>query len=77
MRDDPIVAPSAYRHGIDAKDTLHAYRTAMYFVVGADDMDMAVGSARDGALLDVGFIRSSEGEIIILHSMPARKKFLR
>jgi hypothetical protein len=74
---EPTIARTGYRHGIDIEDTLHAYRNAMYVVVGADDMDMAIGPASDGRLLEIGFIRSGEGEVVILHSMPARKKFLR
>lgn len=77
MLGEPVVAPTAYRHGISIEDTLHPYRNAMYFTVGADDLDMAIGPARNGTILEVGFIRTGGGEVVILHSMPARKKFLR
>lgn len=54
----------------------HAYRNALHFRVSDDDMDMAVGPARNGALLEVGFIRAVDGEVVILHAMPVREKFL-
>lgn len=73
---EPRVAPTAYRHQVDEEDTLHAYRNALHYAIGTDDMDIAVGPAQDGTLLEVGFIRADNGEIVILHSMPARKKFL-
>lgn len=49
----------------------------MYLTVSADDMDMAIGPARVGTMLEVGIIRVGEGEVVIVHAMPARKKFLR
>lgn len=73
---EPIVANSAHKHGVDEADTLHAYRNAMDFRIGTDDLDMAVGPARNGILLEVGFIRAVTGDVVIVHSMPARKKFL-
>lgn len=77
MSSEPIVAASAHRHGVDETDTRHAYRNALYFTVGTNDMDMAIGPAGSGALLEVGFIRSTDGTVVIVHSMPARKKFLK
>jgi hypothetical protein len=29
--------------------------------------------ARNGALLEVGFIRAVDGEVVILHAMPVRE----
>ncbi|QZA08994.1 hypothetical protein K3U94_06920 [Mycolicibacter heraklionensis] len=72
----PRIAEPAHRHGIGSEDIVHAYRNALHFRVSDDDMDMAVGPARNGALLEVGFIRAVDGEVVILHAMPVREKFL-
>lgn len=77
MQVGPIIAPSAYRHGIDDADTLHAYRNAIRYTVGADDLDMAIGPDTSGALLEVGYIIADDSTVVIVHSMPARPKFLR
>lgn len=37
--EEPRVAATAYRHGIDPADTLHAYRNAILFVIGTNDMN--------------------------------------
>lgn len=73
--EEPRVAPTALRHGVDVDDILHAYRNALYFTVGTNDMRIAIGPATDGALLEIGFVRA-DGETVILHAMPVRKKFL-
>lgn len=72
----PRIATPAHRHGIGRDDIMHAYRNALHFRVSDDDMDIAVGPARNGALLEVGFIRAVDGEVVILHAMPVREKFL-
>lgn len=75
MQNEPRIAATAYRHGIGPEDTLHAYQNAITAGLGSHNMDIAVGPATDGTLLEVGFIRAN-GETVILHSMPARTKFL-
>lgn len=73
---DPIIAPSAHRHGLDDADILHAYRQAIRAWHVDRGMTMIVGPAWSGALLEVGYIEADE-EIVILHAMPSREKFLR
>lgn len=73
--EEPRIAATSLRHSVDVADILHAYRNATYFTVGTDDMRIAIGPATDGALLEIGFVRAA-GETVILHAMPARKKFL-
>jgi hypothetical protein len=76
VQNDPRIAATAYRHGIDSADILHAWRNVISAGIGTNDMDIAVGPAEDGTLLEIGFIRSGD-EVVILHTMTARPKFLR
>lgn len=58
---DPRIADTAVKWGVDPQDTLHAYRNAITFTVGGDDMNIAVGPARSGAFPEVGFIHAIDG----------------
>lgn len=77
--EQPIILPSARRHGVADEDMLHAYRNPMLVFEQADEMTMIVGPARDGALLEVGVVTATDFDgILIAHAMhPARKKYLR
>jgi hypothetical protein len=70
------VLSSAYRHGIDAEDTLHAIRNA--FVVEEVDQDptryLVLGPDRAGNLLEVVVMDRPQGPAVI-HSMPMRAKY--
>ncbi|WP_297005175.1 hypothetical protein [uncultured Corynebacterium sp.] len=74
--ENPVISPSALKHGIPEEDMLHAFRNPMR----AWDLDegflMISGPDRSGNLLEVGYIRSN-ANIVILHAMRARRKFLR
>lgn len=71
-----VVVASAHRHGVEDDDMTHAVRNSIAFH-GEDDLTMAIGPARSGAMLEVGFVESAEGLMVIVHAMPARSKFLR
>jgi hypothetical protein len=70
------VLSSAYRHGIDAEDTLHAIRNAV--VVEEVDQDptryLVLGPDRAGILLEVVVMDRPQGPAVI-HSMPMRAKY--
>ncbi|MCB1294704.1 MAG: hypothetical protein KDB67_08495 [Gordonia sp.] len=46
MQNDPRIAATAYRHGIDSADILHAWRNVISAGIGTNDMDIAVGPRR-------------------------------
>lgn len=78
MRNEPVVAPSAYKHGVDADDTLHAFSNPLFVHRDDEGFTMIVGPAIDASLLEVGYIVSSDATPVIIHSMrPARPKFMR
>ena len=71
---DPIIHPSARRHGVLDFRMLHAYRNA-FKAVPEKKMTMLVGDDGSGRVLEVGVERTDEGDLII-HAMPARQKYL-
>jgi hypothetical protein len=75
---EPIITPSAHRHGFANKDILHAYRQAVRVWPNADDdMDMVIGPTRSGiVMLELGVVTADDGTAVIVHAMTARPKFL-
>lgn len=72
---EPIIAPSARKHGIFDEDMLHALRNPIRIEDRDDGFTMFTGGARDGTVLEVGTVDSSDGPVII-HPDRARKKYL-
>jgi hypothetical protein len=74
VASEPIIAPSARKHGVDDEDILHAYANPIRFY----DVDegMVIGPDRSAQMVEVGVV---EGDLasVIVHAMKARKKFLR
>ena len=68
---------SARKHGVDNEDMLHAYRHHWRaFATDDSEITMFIGPRRDGGPLEVAVVSDDDGEAII-HSMPARAKFLK
>lgn len=67
---------SAFRHGIDLEDTLHAVRNAMVVEEIATDPTryLVLGPDRAGTLLEVVFMDRPQGPAVI-HSMPMQAKY--
>lgn len=74
---DPVIAPSARKHGVEDEDTLHAYRNATDAWHLDDGLVMLVGPDRSGALLEIGVVRADDGTPVIVHAMKLRPKFRR
>jgi hypothetical protein len=77
MQNEPIILPSAHRHGVPEEDMLHALRntTGRPFVMD-DGMVMWIGAARDGELIEVGVIEWYDVDAIAHAMRPARPRFL-
>jgi len=73
---EPLMVASARRHGVDDEDMLHAFNLPIRY----EDLDhgfvMIVGPARSARLIEVGFIDTDHGPVIV-HAMSARRKYLR
>lgn len=76
VSDDPIIAPSARKHGVDDLDILHAYRNPIRVWNLGEGFTMVVGATGAATMLEVGYVEGDTA-MVIVHAMPARKKFLR
>jgi hypothetical protein len=72
----PIVAVSARRHDLAEEDILHAYRQAVRVYPDDDGLDLMIGPARSGDLLEIGVVGADGGTDVIVHAMRARRKYL-
>ncbi len=77
MQSEPVIAPSAYRHGYDDADMLHAYRNAFRMYSMDEGMTMYIGATESAELLEVGTMLAEDGATVIVHAMAARPKFLK
>ena len=76
MVDDPIIAPSARKHGLDDDQILHAYGNPIRVWDLGDGFTMMIGANVAAIILEVGYV-DGETAVVIVHAMPAREKFLR
>ena len=74
--DDPIIAPSALKHGVDADQILHGYRNPVRIWDLGDGFTMILGPNRAAVFLEVGYVQGEHVHVIV-HAMHAREKFLR
>ncbi len=74
--DEPIIAPSALKHGITAEDILHAYRNPLRVWDLGDGFTMMIGPNRAAIILEVGYVEGDTA-MVVIHAMAAREKFLR
>jgi hypothetical protein len=73
---EPIIADSAYRHGIDDQDMLHAYAHPVRLFEMEEGFTMVIGAGQTAILLEVGVVEGALAPVIV-HAMRARDKFLR
>ncbi len=71
------IGEPARKHGVTDADVWHAVSSAMRRVVMGDDLTMLIGSARDGALLEIGILDLDGDDPVVIHAMPLRSKFYR
>lgn len=72
---EPLILPSARRHGLPDDDMLHAYFHPVR-VFQLDDLVMLIGPSTSGALIEIGISASVDRDVIV-HAMSARSKFTR
>jgi hypothetical protein len=70
-----VILPSAYRHGIVDDAMLHAVSHHVKLFDVGQGMTMVIGPAPDAQLLEVG-LAVWHDDIAIIHTMPARSRFL-
>lgn len=78
MDDEPLILPSALKHGVAEEDLVHAYAMQVAIVPQTDGMVMFIGPALNGVdLIEVGVIEWYEMTAIAHGMRPARPKYLR
>jgi hypothetical protein len=74
--DEPIVAASAYQHGVGPDDILHAYRNPFRAWDLGEGLIMVIGANRAGVIFEIGYVEGDPG-VVVVHAMRARKKSLK
>jgi hypothetical protein len=72
----PIVASSARKRGYSDEEIVHALDNAIDVFDLDDGFVMVVGPLPSGALIELGIVQG-ETEPVVVHAMPARRKYLR
>jgi hypothetical protein len=67
------IAEPARRHGMATADIWHAVRNAMRRL--DNEVTILIGTARDGALLEIGVLDIDGDDPVIVHAMPLRRRF--
>lgn len=76
-RGEPIILDSARKHGIADDDILHALRNHIRAFGVEEGVTMVIGPAVDAQPLEIGLVESADGDLLVIHAMVAREKFLR
>lgn len=76
MSVEPVIAPSARKHGISDEDIRHALANPIRVFELDDGFVMLIGANAAAVLLEVGVVEATTG-LVVVHAMPAREKFLR
>jgi len=71
----PLIAPSAYKHGVEESTILHAFSHPIRSEDLEEGMVMLIGADPAGNLYELGVIDSDEGPVVV-HAMSARRKYL-
>lgn len=73
---DPLIAESAYKHGLGDDEILHAFSNPVRVEELDNELFMLIGADSAGNLLEIGVVASGDGPVIV-HAMAARPKYLR
>lgn len=76
MAIEPIIAPSARKHGVSDEDMLHAYHHPIRVFELPEGFTMIIGANHAAIILEVGVVEGDSAPVIV-HAMKAREKFLR
>lgn len=71
------IGEPARKHGVADADIWRAVRNAVRRIALEEDLTMLIGTARDGAPLEIGALDLGGEEPVVIHAMPLRQKFYR
>jgi hypothetical protein len=72
VAEDPIIAPSALKHGLSEEEVLHAYRNPVRVWDLGDGFTMIVGPNAAAIFLEVGYV-DGDTAVVIVHAMRPRE----
>jgi hypothetical protein len=73
---EPVIAPSARKHGVSDEDIRHAYANPVRVFELDDGFVMLIGANAAAVLYEIGVVEATTGPVVV-HAMRAREKFLR
>lgn len=71
--DKVEIFDSALKHGVSKEDIFHALRNPIRLYGLGNEVEMLIGAARNGSLLEIGIADKTR----IIHAMKARSKYTR
>ena len=74
--EDPVLALSAFKHGLAEAEILHAYRNPIRVWDLGDGFTMVIGPNAAAVMLEIGYVQGDTA-VVIVHALRAREKFLR
>jgi hypothetical protein len=72
VAEEPIIAPSALKHGLGKEEILHAFRNPVRMWDLGDGFTMIVGPNAAAIFFEVGYV-DSDTAVVIVHAMRARE----
>ena len=76
MSAEPVIAPSARKHGVSDEDILHAYANPIRVFELDDGFMMLIGANPAAVLHEIGVADATTGPVVV-HAMPVRERFLK
>lgn len=73
------IHPSARKHGVQDQDALHAAAHAVYVAPLDEDSparELRLGFDRVGRVLEIVVLQFDSGNELVIHAMPARRRYL-
>jgi hypothetical protein len=71
------IGEPARKHGVPDDDIWHGVRNATHKIDMGENLTMLIGSACDGAPLEIGILGLDSDDPVIIHALPLRAKFYR
>lgn len=74
------VHPSAFKHGVSSEDAIQAAEWSLWIEpldeIGQPDRELRLGFDTRGRLLETVVLVFESGDEMVIHAMPARRKYL-
>ena len=72
VRDEPVIAPSALKHGLGEEDILHAYRNPVRVWDLGEVFTIIVGPNQAAIFLEIGYVDGEQTQVMSMPWWPER-----